>query len=141
MTLDDVRRAKATLEQAGTYPSYTALLAQLGGGSKRELSTFLKHLATEEPTASAVAPAPRVDSASRLGQAQQARDQTAQAELALGLEEQRLKVTRDALDDARTQLAIQQQTVRTDAADLERRRQGREVQTNLANTSWTHMRN
>jgi hypothetical protein len=63
MTLDDVREAKAALESEGQYPSYDAVLARVGHGSKRDVARFMQALgattetADESTTSVAVLPA------------------------------------------------------------------------------------
>jgi hypothetical protein len=42
MTYDAVREAVASLRAAGVYPSHRALLARLGGGSKRAIAGHLR---------------------------------------------------------------------------------------------------
>ena len=133
MTLEAVQAAKVALEREGKTPSLNAILAHIGHGSKRDVAAFMKQLNGLETAAVAVEDPmePELSPDSPLGQARQRRDETAAAELALALEEQALQGQRDALDDARQQCDIQQQTVRTDAADQERRRQRREALTQL----------
>lgn len=63
MTLDDVATAKQSLEAAGTYPSYDAVLRHLGRGSKRDVSVLMRHLGggtTPAPPANSPRPVQRL---------------------------------------------------------------------------------
>ena len=120
MTLDDVRTVKEQVEREGLTPSCNLILERLGKGSKRDVVRLIRQLHAAGPGDAVVekeeAPAP-------LQRARHTRDQTAAAERTLGEQEQRLKLERQVLANHQTQLAIQAQTVRTDAAEEARRRQ------------------
>jgi Plasmid replication region DNA-binding N-term len=177
MTLEDVQMAKVALEAEGIQPSYNAVLARLGHGSKRDVAKLMQLLAASDAPVPSLAdalesplgavPVPALAAlgaelplpeppgppfppppepplppeppfppepplppaeASPLSRARQERDQTAAQELALGQEEQALKQARKRLEDAVQQLAIRALGQASDAQDLERRRQVREIE-------------
>jgi hypothetical protein len=60
MTLDDVREAVASLKAAGRQPSHRAILAHVGGTSKRRVAELVHALLAAAPDALTMpAPAPR----------------------------------------------------------------------------------
>ena len=141
MTSDRIERIEAAIAEAEAQGlGWTNdSIHRITGGSYSNLSSYLRDrraqaaldaeagaVAVEEPPAPSPPQTP-------LHRARSARDQTAEAEHALGVEEQTIRQQRQALEQAALRLRIQQNgTGQSDARDEAARRQLEDIRRDLA---------